>query len=105
MLPFSNYNVPIYNILQKFAAHLKPCDGTPVADTDVDYAFCMVSTLLSYVPQIHALQKFAFILRSFGNLHHVALLFPTSEVPAVAIFGLGLLIVVVYKVRGWVNLQ
>jgi hypothetical protein len=30
ILPFSNYNVRIYNLLQKFAAHLKPCGGTPV---------------------------------------------------------------------------
>jgi hypothetical protein len=32
ILPFSNYNVRIYNFLQKFAAHLKPCGGTPLAE-------------------------------------------------------------------------
>jgi hypothetical protein len=32
ILPFYNYNVRIYNYLQKFAAHLKPCGGTPVAE-------------------------------------------------------------------------
>jgi hypothetical protein len=26
---FSKYNVRIYNFLYKFAAHLKPCGGTP----------------------------------------------------------------------------
>jgi hypothetical protein len=31
ILPFSNYNVRIHNLLQKFAAHLKPCGGTPIA--------------------------------------------------------------------------
>jgi hypothetical protein len=30
-LPFSNYDVRICNFLQKFAAHLQPCGGTPVA--------------------------------------------------------------------------
>jgi hypothetical protein len=32
ILPFSNYNVRIYNFLYKFAEHLKPCGGTPVAE-------------------------------------------------------------------------
>jgi hypothetical protein len=32
ILPFSNYNVQIYNFLSKFAARLKPCFGTPVAE-------------------------------------------------------------------------
>jgi hypothetical protein len=31
LLPFSDPNVRIYNFLQKFAAHLKPCGSTPVA--------------------------------------------------------------------------
>jgi hypothetical protein len=30
LLPLSNYNLRIYNFLQKLAAHLKPCSGTPV---------------------------------------------------------------------------
>jgi hypothetical protein len=30
ILSLSNYNVRIHNILQKFAAHQKPCGGTPV---------------------------------------------------------------------------
>jgi hypothetical protein len=30
ILPFCKYNVQIY-FLQKIAAHLKPCGGTPVA--------------------------------------------------------------------------
>jgi hypothetical protein len=29
---FSNYNMWIYNILQKFTAHLKPCGGTSFAE-------------------------------------------------------------------------
>jgi hypothetical protein len=32
MMFFSNYNVQVYNSLQKFAAHLKPCGGTQVAE-------------------------------------------------------------------------
>jgi hypothetical protein len=32
ILPFSNYNLRIYNFLHKFAARLKPCSGTPVAE-------------------------------------------------------------------------
>jgi hypothetical protein len=32
ILYFSNYNVRIYSFLQKFAAHLTPCGGTPVAE-------------------------------------------------------------------------
>jgi hypothetical protein len=31
ILSFSKYNVRMYNLLQKFAAHLKICGGTPVA--------------------------------------------------------------------------
>jgi hypothetical protein len=32
LLPFSNYRVQIYNFFQKFVAHLKPYDGTPVVE-------------------------------------------------------------------------